>query len=339
MTSKSLWSWSLAVVAVLAFASSATGQGVTVSGVGYAQYLYQLSDSANYNAFDVTRAYVNVRGSFDHGVSTRVTSDLYRGDNGSYDLRIKYAYVSLALAKAPIAFSLGQIQTPWIAWQEDLWGYRFQGTVPLDRTGYLTSADLGLSALGRFMDDALTVHLAVVNGEGYHAAESGSSKDVEGRASVRLLRSDLGGQLGGLRLTGYAGIGSSTGGGLRNRFVGELSYKSSLATLAGEYAIARTRSGPESPTNQNVPGRVGSIFGVLNVPDSPVSLIGRVDIVDPNTDADGDRHTVVIGGIAYKVSPNLRLLADIDHTGYQTQPADEVYELRNKGLLQVEFSF
>ncbi len=339
MKPNSLRSRALVAFAVLGLAGSAQAQDVTVGGVGYAEYLYQLSDSAHYNAFDVTRAYVNVRGKFDHGISTRITSDLYRAADGSYDLRIKYAYVSLALAKAPIAFSLGQIQTPWVAWQEDLWGYRMQGTVPLDRAGYLTSADLGLSAIGDFLDDALTLHLAVVNGEGYHAAESSSSKDVEGRASVRLLRSDVGGSQGGLRLSGYAGLGSSTGGGLRNRFVGELSWKSSLATLVGEYAIARTRTGPESPTNPNVPGRVASVFGVLNVPDSPISVIGRLDVVDPNTDLDGDRHTVVIGGIAYKVSPNLRLLADIDHTGYQTQPPSAVYDLRNKGLLQVEFSF
>src|SRR2546425_4469287 len=41
-------------------------------------------------------------------------------------------------------------------------------------------------------------------------------------------------RVGGLRLTGYAGVGKHTGGGDRNRFVGMLSYRSKQFTLAGE---------------------------------------------------------------------------------------------------------
>ena len=45
---------------------------ITVSGVVYAQYLYQLKDTANHiNNFDVTRAYVNVLGKFSGGLATR----------------------------------------------------------------------------------------------------------------------------------------------------------------------------------------------------------------------------------------------------------------------------
>src|SRR2546427_7607514 len=43
------------------------------------------------------------------------------------------------------------------------------------------------------------------------------------------------------------------------------------------------------------------------------SVIARVDVVDPNTSVSGDRQTRIIGGISYQVSPNLRVLLDVDN--------------------------
>src|SRR5439155_940236 len=49
---------------------------VTVGGVAYLQYLYQLKDTANHNNnFDVTRAYINVIGCFSRGHATRKAAD------------------------------------------------------------------------------------------------------------------------------------------------------------------------------------------------------------------------------------------------------------------------
>src|SRR6266704_2495575 len=74
----------VAVVAAAAGVAQLTAQGspppqVTVGGVVYTQYVYQLKDTVNHvNTFDITRAYVNVLGKFSGGVGTRVTADIYR---------------------------------------------------------------------------------------------------------------------------------------------------------------------------------------------------------------------------------------------------------------------
>ncbi len=71
----------VAVVATAAGVAQLTAQGspppqVTVGGVVYTQYVYQLKDTVNHvNTFDITRAYVNVLGKFSGGVGTRVTAD------------------------------------------------------------------------------------------------------------------------------------------------------------------------------------------------------------------------------------------------------------------------
>ena len=45
---------------------------VTVGGVVYAQYNYQLSGFDHLNSFDATRAYINVNAKFAGGVSARI---------------------------------------------------------------------------------------------------------------------------------------------------------------------------------------------------------------------------------------------------------------------------
>ncbi len=310
------WVSVLGIAAVLAAAGTrdASAQNVGVSGLVYAQYGYQPSDAADdANAFDVTRAYLNFIGKFEHGVGTRVTTDLYRNGDGSLAFRLKYAYVTFTPEHSPLTLKFGQIHTPWVDWEEGLWAYRMQGPVALDRAGYLTSSDIGAGIDGAWNDQTVNMQITLTNGEGYHAAEGDKHKDVAARASVRLFASDDEGSRGGLRLTALGHVGTRTGGGTRNRLVGMLSYKSKLLLLAGEAAHVTNSATSADP---ELTGKVFSFFGVLNPGGSNVGLIARVDRTDPNTNAADDRSTHVIGGVSYKLSPNLLLLADLDRVGY-----------------------
>lgn len=318
---------------------------VKVGGVIYAQYLYQLDDTAAHdNDFDVTRAYVNVTGTLGHDVGMRVTSDLHRAADGSLDLRLKYAYGTWKPGGGAITLKLGQMQTPWLDYEETLWDYRMQGPVALDRAGYLTSSDFGVGADGSWGGDAVTIQVGVYNGEGYNKPPGDQRKDVAGRVSVRVLPTDDGSRTGGLRLAAFAQYGTPTGGGVRRRVVGLVSYRSTLFTLAGEAALTRDRldapAAPATPDLATRKGRVLSAFGVLRVPDRPISFIARVDDVDPETDVPDNRQTRLIGGVAWQVSPALRLLADVDHLvheGGAITPAEQA--VRTQGLLQAQVIF
>lgn len=327
---------------------SAMGQDkpqVKVGGVVYAQYLYQLADEADgANNYDVTRAYVNVTGAFGGGFATRVTSDVYRVADGSLALRLKYAYGAYTPEGSPITLKLGQMQTPWIEFEEALWDFRMQGTVAVDRNGYMSSSDFGAGLDGSWGKDAVTTQLGLYNGEGYNRTPGDKGKDVMGRVSLRLLPTDDMSRTGGVRLSGYGQHGSPTGGGVRQRAIGMLSFRSMLVTLAGEYVLTRDRlddpPAPALPDPETIEGRILGAFGVLRIPSSPLSVIGRVDVVDPDTETTGDRRTRYIGGVAYQATPNLRLLADIDHLSYQGgAPTPALAAARSQGLFQASFSF
>src|SRR5438309_10860284 len=115
-----------------------------------------------------------------------------------------------------------------------------------------------------------------------------------------------------------------------------LSYRSKQFTLAGEFASTKDTV-PAAAAN--VTGRVISGFGVYHVPRSGVALIARVDVVDPNTSVSGDRQTRVIGGISYQVTPNLRVLADVDNVSYESRVAADADPGRSLGLFKMQFKF
>ncbi|HMH82837.1 MAG TPA: hypothetical protein VK531_08210 [Gemmatimonadales bacterium] len=329
----------VAVVAAAAGAAPLAAQGsqppqVTVGGLVYTQYVYQLEDSVNhFNSFDVTRAYVNVLGKFSGGVGTRVTADIYRNGDGSLGYRLKYAFATYTPQGSPLTFKVGQIHTPWIDWEEALWDYRMQGQMAMERAGYVSASDVGVGVDGKWGPDKVNFQLTVVNGEFYRSPEVGQGKDVMARVSVRLLDTDDSSRVGGLRVTGYAGYGRAAGNAQRNRYLGMVSYRSKHLSLAGEAASAQ--SGPQGAIN----GHVYSAFGVYKVPASKVAILGRVDITHLQAGAT-DKQTRFIGGVSYQLTPNWRLLGDWDYANYQTDPLNAAnYATRSQALFQTQFTF
>jgi hypothetical protein len=316
---------------------------VAVSGVVYAQYLYQLKDTASHvNNFDITRAYVNVIGKFPSGLNTRVTADIYRNADGSLAYRLKYAYAAFTPHESPLTFKLGEIHTPWLDWEEALWDYRMQGQMALERGGYLSSSDLGLGVDGNWSKDLVNAQVGLYNGENYNKGPGDKRKDLMGRVSVRLHPTDDGSRVGGLRLTGYGQLGTPTGGGTRDRYIGMLSYKSKMFTLAGGFARTRDRldnpPAPATPTTL-LEGNVWSAFGVYNIPSTRAALLARVDLTDPDKDTSDNRQTRFIAGASYQLTPNLRLLADVDNVSFEATPTPAQYATKTQGLFQAQFTF
>lgn len=321
----------------LAAQAPAAAPQLTVSGVAYAQYNYNISGTQHINAFDVTRTYINFNGKFAGGVSTRITPDIYRNADGSAAYRLKYGFVAYTPGAGKTVYKFGMIHTPWVAREEDIWDYRMQGGVATERAGYLSSSDLGVSVDTRVANDRLDLSFGIYNGETYKKAEADQRKDLMARASFLLSATDDVTAAGGLRLTGFAMVGRPAGGGNRDRFIGMVSYKSKRFTLAGEYAMIRDSS-TAAPTPE-VTGSIISAFGVYRLPESKVAFLGRVDMIDPNTDVADNENTRVIAGASYQLSPNLRLLADVDLLSFAAGNPSLPVDPRNQALFQLQFTF
>ncbi len=319
----------LSIVALPAAAQAPAAQApqVTVGGVVYTQYQY--TDAAVHtNTFDVTRAYVNVLGRFSGGITTRVTADIIPSGVTNQVVRLKYAFAAWTPSGSSLTYKLGMMQTPFVDFEETLWDYRMQGTIAVDRNGALTSSDIGFGVDGKWNNDQVNGQVAVVNGEGYSGGTGDFHKDLEARVSVRVMTTNDASRVGGLRLTGYAGVGKygpAFAGNDRNRFLGQVSYRSQLLTLAGEYV---------SRKDSTQTGSIISAFGVYHLTSSKIAVIGRVDIVDPNTSVANNKNTRIIGGVSYQLSPNVRLLADLDRQSFESGAT-----ATNQALFQAQFVF
>jgi len=329
---------------------------VTVTGVGYANFGYSLHVDSSLavpghdNNFDISRSYVNVLGKFSNGVSTRVTvdEDSRAAAANQYTIRLKFAYAAWQPnGKGPLTFRFGLTQTPWIDFEETIWDYRMQGPIAVDRNHILLPSDFGAAVDGTWKSDLVNMQAGIYNGEGYAGAPGDQGKDVEARVSVRLAKSDLPGRVGGLRLTGYAGLGNQTGGGARRRFLGMVSYKSKAVTVAGEIEAGQDSTAPATPKLKH---RLISIFGVYNIPRSSAALIARYDRFDPSADSTStatnsaanlavNAQNRVIVGASYAVSPNLRVLLDADLNAVEHGATNPFDKSRQMVFFHTEFRF
>lgn len=319
----------LMMVAGQAQAQTPAAPQLTVSGTAYAQWSYNLSGDQHLNAFDVTRTYINFNGKFANGISTRITPDIYRSADGSLGYRLKYGYVAYQPNAGNVTYKFGLIQTPFVGRDEDLWDYRMQGSIAVDRYGVMSSADFGLSADAKLANGRFDLNAGIYNGEGYKVGEVDQRKDFMVRGSYLLSATNDNSSMGGFRVTGYAGIGKAAAGVARERYLGQLSYRTTQYTLAGEYV---------NVNNGGVKGSIISAFGVYHM-NSKWALIGRVDQVDPDGDTDNDASTGIIAGASYQLSPNLRLLGDVDLLSHEAGDPDVAIDGRNKALFQLQFTF
>lgn len=324
---------SLTALPAAAPAQNPQAPQVTVGGVAYGQYLYQLKDSlgaGHQNQFSIQRAYINVLGRFGGGISTRITTDIAPTGTGNQQIRLKYAFLGWTPTNSKLTYKFGLVQTPYIDFEETLWDYRMQGPIAVDRNGYMSSADVGVGVDGRWNNEGVNAQFLLFNGEGYSGGTGDNHKDAGLRVSGRLSKTNDASRTGGLRLTGYAGVGKATGGADRNRYLVIGSYKTQQLTLAAEYVSTKDAA---------ITGSILSAFGVYRFAKSKVAAIGRVDVLDPDTDTPNNKQTRVITGLSYQAQSNFRLLADVDLLSFEGGATPAQDAVRNRALLQMQFTF
>jgi len=175
------------------------------------------------DAFNVSRAYINIMGNLNDRISFRVTPDVARETgsgsslSGSQTFRLKYAFAQFALNKSTW-LRAGVQQTPLIDYEEGIYRYRFQGTTFVEREGFLTSSDAGISAHLSGLGDRAEVHAGYYNGEGYAHTETNDEKALQIRGTWRWSKS--------VRTTLFVDEDHYAATAKRQRFVGEVTYES-----------------------------------------------------------------------------------------------------------------
>lgn len=147
-------------------------------GLLFANYHTTFANDINYSAFEVTRSYFGYDFSFSKEISSRImydgTTEVINGKT-IYSGYLRNAYLQYDSKKVMIQGGL--IGAEQISMMEKIWGFRFVTKPPIDYSGMIQAADLGI-ATKIYAADFLTLDLSVTNGRGF--------KDLASNGTYRL---------------------------------------------------------------------------------------------------------------------------------------------------------
>ena len=272
---------------------------VTFGVVSFLQYAAELHNQDGYNAFDVTRGYINIQARLSDRVKVRFTPDVRPTTDASLErnlaLRLEYASLDVQWTDNT-AVMFGLHEMPWLTYEETLNRYRVLGPFFSERAwsedslGLLPGpTDLGASI--KYSAERSDFHLGVYNGEGGGRAEIDKYKSIDGRGTFRPFSDDS--ELGKVSISGFYQYGWYARDRPRNVAIAMGAYESTHMALTAQYLQAT-----DNPfVAVDVERRGMSFFGEARQGETGWAGIVGLDLFDPNADNEGDqRRRLLFGG-------------------------------------------
>jgi hypothetical protein len=283
---------------------SSSFPSVTFGIQTFLQYQAQLHESDGYNAFDVTRGYLNIQARLSDRIRVRFTPDVRPTTDASLNqnlaLRLEYASLDVQ-ATDTIAIMFGLHEMPWLAFEETVNRYRVVGPFFSERLGLIPGVtDLGVSV--KRSTERTDIHVGVYNGEGQGRAEIDKYKSIDGRATFRPFSQDT--ELGKVTVSGFYQYGWYARDRPRNVAIAMGSYENDNLVLTGQYLSAT-----DNPfVAVDIERRGFSFFGEGRQGPAGWAVIGGLDLYDPDGSNDSDsQRRLLIGGAHWSQISRARL--------------------------------
>lgn len=277
---------------------------VTFGVVSFLQYDYEMHERDGYNAFDVTRGYLDVTGRLSNRIKVRFTTNVRPTTDASLDAnltaRLEYAYLEAAWT-ANRTFLFGMQPTPWLTFEESINRYRVQGSMFAEREGLIPGpSDLGAAFV--YKRKSFEVHGGVYNGEGNGQAEIDKFKSVQGRVTATVYSMNAGESR--VRVSGFYSYGWYARDRPRNVAIAMASFESPHVVATGQYLSAT-----DNPFVVTDVERQGFSFsGEARMGPTGWAALGRVDFFNPDADRENDNERrYIIGGAHWSQLPHGRV--------------------------------
>ncbi len=274
------------------------------------------------NRFETRRNYFQLKAYLDEDSKDyfRITLDTFQNtkgedkDLGSWEVRLKYAYLYLDNILPFTGVEIGQVHRPWIDYEEHGgWNYRSISKVFVEahEGAHLTnSADLGVNF--KTKTEHFSSELGLFNGEGYHGIEDGEGLSAEWRLTGHILG---GGTHKRKKSSTYADISflgqwNADSNNHKNEDLNwyglHAVYNQPEFLFAAQYITTEDANSKYAGEGYSVNGelRLGTLANELN----HMGVIGRYDYFDME-DNSGDKERT-IAGLTYKYNKYVEFIAN-----------------------------
>lgn len=281
-----------------------TPENVTVGVLSYLEYSADLHEQDNFNAFNVTRGYINIQGKLNDRVSFRFTPDVRPTTDASLNenlaLRLEYAALDAKINdKATLMFGLHE--NPWITFEESVNRYRVIAPMFSERLGLIPGeTDLGASL--KVTGERTEVHVGVYNGEGDGRAEADKYKNVDGRITFHPFEQNS--ELGNVGVSAFYQYGWYARDRPRNVLIVMGSYDKPHGFVTAQYLQAT-----DNPfIARDVKRRGLSFFGEVRQGVTGWAAVAGADNFQPDITVDnGGQRRYIFGGAHWSRLLNGRL--------------------------------
>ena len=306
-------------------------------------YLGFVSSDDKGEKFETRRNYLQVKGYFNEEskdyfritLDTHQITDSYFVDEegnkfgkdtyGTWDVRLKYAYLYLDEILPYTGVEIGQAHRPWIDYEEHGgWNYRSISKVMVEdsNAGHLTnSADLGINF--KTKTEYFSSELGIFNGEGYHNIEDGEGLSAEWRFTGHLFG---GGTHKRKKSSTYADVsffGQMNADSNKHKNEDLDWYGIHAVYNQPEFLISTQYIATES-ANVNYAGEGYSINGEFRLMED-WNIIGRFDSWEMDEDALTKERT--IAGVAYKYNKYVEFIVNYLGTELGDEYSDDAFML------------
>ncbi|MEQ1760119.1 MAG: hypothetical protein ABL986_17520 [Vicinamibacterales bacterium] len=306
---------------------------VTFGVVTFLQYAAELHEMDGYNAFDVTRGYLNIKARLSNRVQVRFTPDVRPTTDASLNrnlaLRLEYASLDVKVTDTT-SVMFGLHETPWLSFEESLNRYRVIAPLFAERLELIPGpTDLGASVkLTRGRTEA---HVGIYNGEGYGHAELDKYKSIDGRITLRPFEE---GEGKNVSISGFYQYGWYAKDRPRNVAIVMGTYENANIVATAQFLTAT-----DNPfIARDVKRRGLSFFGEGRQGVIGWAGIGGLDFIDPNAATDGDsQRRLLFGGAHWSQLEHGRLGVVVTLEQISRSSNSELLQRRLLAQAHVEF--
>jgi hypothetical protein len=274
---------------------SAVYPAVTFGVQSFVEYAASLHEQQGFNAFNVTRGYLNIRARLSDRVQFRFTPDVRPTTDANLDrnlaLRLEFATLDVVV-KDGVEVMFGLHETPWLTFEQSVNRYRVLGPFFAERLGLIPGpTDLGASV--RAGNGRTEAHFGVYNGEGYGRAERDKYKSIDGRATFRPFEADS--LHGNVSISGFYQYGWYARDRPRNVAIVMGTYENTNVLATAQYLSAT-----DNPfVAVDIDRRGLSFFGEGRQGPTGWAGVGGIDFIDPDASNGNDAQRRLIFGGAH----------------------------------------